>query len=590
VRTGSVARKCPGPVPTSIVVVPGILLGAIAVALRAHGSTHALPEVAVNGITGFLFLGAGAAARERRPASRVGVLMMLVGAGWFAEDLHYARSPIVFTVGMLTSHAAGGFAAHLVCAFPVGRLTSWVQRLLVASAYAVTFGLVALAVMAYNSTSHGYPENLILVDADLTVVHGVMCAVDRSGMVIATGVLAVLLRRWARATRPMRRVLLPIFVAGLIGSIGSFWGDLAYHSVYGRAGHIVYDTAFGLLPIGFLAGLLPITVGRTGIDALLTDLTQIRSAETMHYLLVRALGDPSLEIGYARPDTDLFADIDGRPLPLPVEGSRRSATFVESDGDRIAVLVHDEAVTEDRRRLETVTVAASLAIAKQRLADEVRGQLAEVQMSRARIVAAADAERRRVERDLHDGAQQRLVLTAMTLREAAERLGGNGGPDVARLLAATVDGLEAALAELRELARGIHPAILADAGLVPAIESLVQRMPMPVELVLPPIPRLSERSETAVFYTVAEALTNAAKHASAARVRITVRHTHAVLVVEVSDDGVGGAAIGAGSGLLGLRDRMLALGGELAVYSPPGRGTTIRAVLPCPGTSATAGR
>jgi signal transduction histidine kinase len=204
--------------------------------------------------------------------------------------------------------------------------------------------------------------------------------------------------------------------------------------------------------------------------------------------------------------------------------------------------------------------------------------LAEVRASRARIAEAADAERRRIERDLHDGAQQRLVTALLGVNLARRGL-GHGDPAVSELLASVADGLTEALAEIRELARGLHPALLSEAGLAVALEELAARLPMPAEADVGPLPELAPNVESTVYFVVAEALTNAVKHARATRVRIGVRHAGGVLAVSVGDDGRGGADPAGGSGLQGLADRVAALGGELTLISPPGGGTTVKAML-----------
>jgi PAS domain S-box-containing protein len=219
---------------------------------------------------------------------------------------------------------------------------------------------------------------------------------------------------------------------------------------------------------------------------------------------------------------------------------------------------------------------------RQRYEDEFRATLAEVQASRARIVDAADAERRRVERALHDGAQQRLVTLSMSLRLARLAVPEGHESELGQMLEAASAELKAALEELRDLAHGIHPALLADRGLAAALESLALRSPVPVTVSCPSR-RLPETVEVAAYYLVAESLTNAIKHSRANEVEIAVTAdpaTHLV-TVEVADDGIGGANSGSGSGIRGLGDRVAALCGELSVASPRGGGTTIRAVLPC---------
>jgi PAS domain S-box-containing protein len=243
-------------------------------------------------------------------------------------------------------------------------------------------------------------------------------------------------------------------------------------------------------------------------------------------------------------------------------------------GSVIASTAEDPFPPGSEQRVADFAELVALALANA----EAREQLA---ASRARIVEAGDAERRRLERNLHDGAQQRLVALALTLRLCDAKLAGTADPESRELIRQANDELTAALEELRELARGIHPAILTDRGLVPALEMLAARPSVPVDLTAPLDDRLPQQVEAAAYYIVAEALTNASKHADASHVRVHVRQVDGTALVEVADDGVGGADETGGSGLRGLCDRVEALGGSLDLLSPPGAGTTLRARIPC---------
>lgn len=227
-----------------------------------------------------------------------------------------------------------------------------------------------------------------------------------------------------------------------------------------------------------------------------------------------------------------------------------------------------------------VTTTARLSFENERLHSEVRAQLEEVRVSRARIVEAGDAERRRVERDLHDGAQQRLVSLSYTLGLALARLPARSSAELHATLAGALEEVKLALAELRGLAHGIHPAVLTQEGLGPALESLVEQAPLPVDVVVPAVccpPVL----EATAYFVVSEALANISKHARATAARVTVDQRDGWLVIEVTDDGIGGADPARGSGLTGLSDRVAALGGGASVVSPPGYGTSVRVELPC---------
>jgi signal transduction histidine kinase len=311
-----------------------------------------------------------------------------------------------------------------------------------------------------------------------------------------------------------------------------------------------------------------VELGRTRVPG------QLREA------LARALHDPSLALAYWLPEQGRYVDSEGQPVELPRDDSASTTTIVERDGRRVAALVHDASLGEDPELVEAVCAAAGLALENERLQAELRAHLDELRASRVRIVEAADAERRRLERDLHDGTQQRLVSVSMALGLAESKLGSD--PEGARkILDETRQTLGTTLQELRELSQGIHPGILTERGLGPALQELAYGSPVPIELSVPIEERLPEPVEAAAYYVVAEALTNVAKYASARSVSVRVGSRNGQAVVEVSDDGVGGADPARGSGLRGLADRVEALGGRLTVESPPGEGTRLRAEIPC---------
>jgi signal transduction histidine kinase len=296
---------------------------------------------------------------------------------------------------------------------------------------------------------------------------------------------------------------------------------------------------------------------------------------SMRERLARALGAPTLDVAYRLGD-DRYVDAAGRPIDLPRRPDR-AVTPVTTGGEEIAVLVHDPALLDDPGLVESVRETAALVLENERLAAEVRSQLAEVRASRGRIVAAADDERRRIERNLHDGAQQRLVTLSVALGLQASRVDAT----TAQLLSRAQDEVEAAITEVRELARGIHPTLLRDAGLQAAVEALARRAPLPVTVQCTVRGRLPEPLELAAYFVVSEALTNIVKHASATEASVLLEREPAALRVTVADDGNGGARVEPGSGLAGLADRLAALDATLSFESEAGRGTTVRANFPC---------
>jgi signal transduction histidine kinase len=295
-------------------------------------------------------------------------------------------------------------------------------------------------------------------------------------------------------------------------------------------------------------------------------------------LLAESLGDHSVAIAYWLPDREMFVDETGRRVDLPQRASGRTWTTVERDGRPVAAIVHDAALDTTNELVHAAAAAASLAIDNERLKADLRARLEELRVSRLRIVEATDAARRRIERDLHDGAQQQLVALALEIRLLHRRVADQ--PEIAPLVDGLSERLSSALAELRELARGIHPSILTEQGLAPAIGALADRAPVEVRAVVGVDERLSEPVEAAAYFVVAEALTNVVKYAQASAVDVEVRCANGHVLVEVADDGVGGADVAAGSGLRGLEDRLAAVDGRLVIDSPPGSGTRLRARIP----------
>jgi signal transduction histidine kinase len=295
-------------------------------------------------------------------------------------------------------------------------------------------------------------------------------------------------------------------------------------------------------------------------------------------LLAESLGDHSVAIAYWLPDREMFVDETGRRVDLPHPASGRTWTAVERDGRPVAAIVHDAALDTTSELVQAAAAASSLAIDNERLKADLRARLEELRVSRLRIVEATDAARRRIERDLHDGAQQQLVALALELRLLRARV--KEQPEIVPLVDSLSERLASALAELRELARGIHPSILTEQGLAPAVEALADRAPVDVRAEVAVDERLTPPVEAAAYFVVAEALTNVVKYAHAGEVDVTVRRLGGEILVDVADDGIGGVDLAAGSGLRGLQDRLAAVDGVLDIDSPPGGGTRVRARIP----------
>jgi signal transduction histidine kinase len=294
-------------------------------------------------------------------------------------------------------------------------------------------------------------------------------------------------------------------------------------------------------------------------------------------MLAVSLGDRSVAIAYWLPDREEFVDESGRPVTLPEPGSGRAWTAVERDGAPVAAIVHDAALDTSPELVEAAAAASSLAIDNERLKADLRARLEELRVSRLRIVEAADDARRRIERDLHDGAQQELLALALELRVLRSRVGDT---DALPLVDGIAKRLDVALGELRELARGIHPAILTQSGLAAAVGSLATRATLPVEIEMAVERRLPAPVEAAAYFLVAEALTTVVRYARASRAQVDITMDGDDLVVSVTDDGVGGVDLAEGSGLRGLQDRLATVDGTMAIVSGPGQGTRLTGRIP----------
>jgi signal transduction histidine kinase len=401
-------------------------------------------------------------------------------------------------------------------------------------------------------------------------------------VIIVPLVLTAVWLRWYRASRAERRALAPLWAATTILAIVYLIGSVAAPEEDGSFAYLLWELRAVLeiaIPIVFVWGLLSTRLARSAMGDLVMDLERPLPPGELRASLAHALDDPSLALVYALDAGARWIDADGRSIPAPAATAgppARAVTLVERKGRSLAALVHDPALDEGLVR--AAAAAAGIAIENERLQAEVRAQLEEVRASRQRIVEAGDRERQRVERNLHDGAQQRLV----TLSLAISMLRGREGldPSTAAGLDESYAELKLAIRELRELARGIHPAILSEEGLGAAVETLAGRCSVPVELQVRLDGRLPEPVEATAYFVVSETLTNVAKYADASTARVSIARRNGSLLVEVADDGVGGADLEHGSGLRGLSDRVSAVGGTLSVASDEGLGTTVRAEIP----------
>jgi signal transduction histidine kinase len=436
-----------------------------------------------------------------------------------------------------------GPLAQLLVTYPARRLwpTATIERLAVALAYgyAITVSLAGsdIATIVFAALVVGLAAQRYLSG------HGAQRRARASALAVAVMFAAVL----AAAA-----------IVRLAGGAG------------GRGLLIAYEVVVILGTAGLTADLVRGDWSRGLLASLVVDLGEPAAATRLRDRLARVLGDPTLIVGYWVPDQARYVDESGRPVTLPNTNTNRAVRQLQNaDGRPPGILIHDPASLEEPDLVADIAAATRLAVTNARLQAEIRGRVRQVEISRRRLVEAADEQRRQLERELRGGAEHRLT-------QVAELLSGRD-PE----LAAIQVGLDAARTELRELARGIHAATLSNDGLRAAIRELVDRSPIPVEIVAP-AQRCPRPIEAAAYFVCAEALANTAKYARASHARILITADAARLQIEIADDGVGGATPGRGSGLRGLADRIAALGGQLTIESPAGQGTRLAAQLPLP--------
>jgi signal transduction histidine kinase len=550
--------------------------GAVAAALAVVGTAAAVVTTVVGlrrgdpplfavltGTSSVSYLLVGLLLRLRRPWSRVGLVLTAAAPTWLlpvlqGPDVPWGVRGVALWLGGLPVLLLG----HLLLSYPSGRLRTAVERAAVGVGavvvlplgFAVTFVVPALA------------PSLSLVGQGLTVV-----------------LAALGLARWRRARGPLRRLLTPVpfaalvFVAGALPHAALHTGLLPLDRLY--AASVPAAALQPLVPVAFAVGLLASRRARGGLGDLLVHLDSQPDGDDVRAALARALRDPTAQVGYAVPGRDGYVDVDGAPVRLPDDDDPDRRSVVLRDGDApVAVVVHDAALAEERELLDAVLAAARLRLVNERLRAAVQAQLEDVRASRARLVEAGDEARRRLERDLHDGAQQRLVALALHLGDLERAVGAADEEELRARVSALRADAATAVAELRALARGLHPVAIDDVGLCGALEDLARRSPVTVRVQCHDTDLPTVTAAT-VYYVVAEALTNAVKHAGAELVVVDVRDDGEELRVEVVDDGHGGARLQPGGGLSGLDDRVVALGGELAVLSTAS-GTTVRARVP----------
>jgi signal transduction histidine kinase len=564
------------------------LLGGLAVALFTQWPTwDRAPSLAVVNVVVTLAFVLTGALMAQYPEQRLnGRLLAVSGIAWSGVWLDGWDVPVLSMIALFCPAPYVTAAGAVLLRYPGSRLLPrervfiavvglWLTAIYLASAF--TPGMADVGHLGEEP----YRPPPLLPEAAAPLIR----AADATGSLLLAAVFIVLLAAKARRVRSLDRgELVPV----VVGAVATGVSMLLYRigKMLADSGEVLTDLrllhALSLLavPVAFAGAALRRRLERGAVADVVVGLSGAATAEDVRDRLRGALRDPSLEVLYWVPEEESYVSTGGRLVPDPPESDTADRMVLPvraSDGGRLALVLADPSLRRHGRPVAGALSAAGLALENARLQAGIRAQLEQVRASRARIVEAGLAERRRLERDLHDGAQQRLL--ALTMQLGAVRTAV--ADEATRTLVDTARAdLRTAVAELRDLARGLHPAVLSQAGLGPALESVAERLPVPVALDVPS-QRFDPTVESAAYFLACEAMTNAAKHADPTSVRVCVRPAGGRLLVEVLDDGVGGADAASGSGLTGLRDRIAALGGSFAVDSPPGHGTRVTASIPC---------
>ena len=540
---------------------------------------------------------------RQRPGDRTGLLLLALGYVNLGMALQGASSGLLRSIGLLCEPLVVTLAFYVVFAFPGGRLTHPLNRVVVAGVAVVAFWgtipfllfvPVAWGAIHLGACNAACPENALMI-ADRPALANVSLgpAFDAATVALTIAIAGILLFRLVNASPPRQRMLAPIYTPALLlalviatykaGALELVTLDAGSYSALAWALAIAHSTwAYGFL----LALMFASMAAGIALKRMLAQLGPDASAPRLRTVLADALGDPSLELGFrisSEGSDHNFVDSRGRWMFPANVGPGRISTPVEKDGQTVAVIVHDDGLNRDPELVRSAGHVLQLAVHNDRLERDLESAVAELRASRDRIASARDAERRRIERDLHDGAQQRLVALRIKLGLLSEAVGDRPGHESA-LLAELGRETEAALEEIRSLAHGVYPPYLADRGLEEALRALARRAPVVTTVKAVGLGRYTPEIESAVYFCCVEALQNVAKHALDAQSASISLVATDVLDFEVRDDGEGyaEAKTAAGAGFTNMRDRLAVVRGTLEVQSRPGEGTIVRGRVPLP--------
>jgi signal transduction histidine kinase len=574
----------------------GALLAGVAAAVALLGDMpHDVSLAERQAVTVATPIAVGLYAWSDGTHARFGRLLVLAGGAWFLAALSSSSNEILYSIGRVSGWTVEVGLIYLILSFPSGRLTTRLDRRLFAAALAVVATLfvpTAFMTDAYPAPSQfatcvsDCPENaFMLLSSEPAWVDGLI--VPLRELLASLVLLAVVVRladRIRGATRLMRRTLAPVLLFAILRTL-----SVAVSLGLRRAGAddsvlavstAVTELCLPAMCIGFLVGLLRWRIYTADcLVALAHGLRRRSGPGERRDLIAATLTDPTVELASWRPEGG-WVDAEAKPMSLPTASAERLATVIFDDDEPVAAVVHDAALSEQRSFVEAVGAYAFVWDDNRRLAARVESSLTELRESRARILAAADEERRRIERDLHDGGQQRLVALRIRLELAEEMMSQDPGR-AGSMLHRLGDDVDAALDELRSLAAGVYPSLLAARGLPDAIRTAAIQSPLPTTVEVDGADRYPSEIETAAYFCCVEALQNVAKHAPEANTVVIALSRNGDLRFEVRDDGPGFSVDeAAGAGLVNMRDRIAAVGGELEIRSSPGAGTAVVGTIP----------
>ncbi|HEY8581747.1 MAG TPA: ATP-binding protein, partial [Capillimicrobium sp.] len=585
------ARVTASPTPHAravslLAAVTAVLIG-VEIALLVDGPVEPAWLVVLFPMLAGVYLAAGVIAALRRPNNAMGSLLVAGALAWLLAAMVNLEPTALIVVGMVCATLPLAVVVHLLHAFPSGRLRGSASRAMVAFGYVVALVLQAPLYLFGQGSLAPY-DALQLADRPDLAEAG-RWVQDGFGVILILATAVLLAQRMRDAQPAQRRVLGPLFAYGIFAVVFVVASaQLADHVLAGyQEERVVAQLALlAGVPLAFAATVLRGGFARMGeVDELGAWLgAETGGRPTLARALAHALGDPSLRLALWVPDAGGFVDFEGHPVTLPAQAAGRGIEEVRRGERLIGAIDYDAMIIGDHALVEAAGRMTAIALDHERLTVELLASREALRRSRQRILDAADGERRRVARDLHDGLQGQLVVLAI----AADRLASDAAvPPAAQTTAVGLRiGLERVVDELRALVQGVMPAALIERGLPAATEDLADRMPLPTALRIDgdlgyPAGKLPAAVELAGYFVVAEALANTVKHARASEVSIVMERPDGHLRIEIRDDGVGGAVAGSGTGMRGMADRVDVLGGRLTVTSPAGGGTSVLAEVPC---------